>query len=257
MIVSYPKLHQLSRAKQLSHFSHLLTRDRIAHGDHVAVRKCRESSSIFITESKLNHIFPTRAKKFTNVCTAYKRDSEKRGRLIGQFANTSRTSRLAKEHRVRREAARIEGSGGEVDRGILTPRKTRFYSRLNKLKHKPLVRGSPSEGARAPSHLQRAAHTFSLTRIPVPDILQRRLQTTRTRLRRSHARGLSMPGRYLARCPVVVDANLSPGLGTTAAPLRVVKIYFFLSLARRIRRQKKALDSVFIQISRILRNDRY
>jgi len=81
-----------------------------------------------------------------------------------------------------------------VDCGILTPRKTRFYSRPNKLKHKPLVRGFLSMPFHPPISV--LPIRFSLY-VFLQDILQRRLKTTRTRL---FTQASCPYRRHFARC---------------------------------------------------------
>lgn len=74
-----------------------------------------------------------------------------------------------------------------VDRGILTPRKTRFYSRPNKLKHKPFpIKGSLST-ARAFSSPIRFPYTYS-SQIFYTGDWKRQEQGCGV-----HASGLSMP----------------------------------------------------------------
>lgn len=131
----------------------------------------------------------------------------------------SRVSRLTNR--------RLFTQGTPADCGILTPRKTRFYSRPNKLKHKPLVRGSLSM-VRAPFRppipalpIRFPLHVF------LSDILQRRLKTTRTRLRHSRKRVIHTKMRPFCEMPMSsMWIYLLPCLLLCLAS--IVKIYFFL-----------------------------
>lgn len=145
---------------------------------------------------------------------------------------------------------RLFTQGTPVDCGILTPRKTRFYSRPNKLKHKPLVRGflsiwcAPFRPPIPVLPIRFPLHVF------LRDILQRRLKTTRTRLRHSRKQVIHTEMPPFREMPMSsMWIYLLPCLLLCLAS--IVKIYFF-SLVSVYNVRKKALNFAFVKLLNIL-----
>lgn len=165
--------------------------------------------------SRKNYIISSCRKKFYTW--------KKTGVLYGEtrialFANMSRVSRLAKR--------RLFTQGTPMDCGILTPRKTRFYSRPNKLKHKPLVRGSLSLWC-APScppipvlPIRFLLHVF------LPRYFTASTENDKNKVAAFTQAGYPYRDAAISRDADVVDVNLSPAVPFTMPRLRRENLFF-------------------------------